>query len=95
MNSAIDHGIAYVSEDRKEYGLILIDSVKRNLSLSNLTKISQKGVLNDNKEVNEAEKLKKSMNIKAPSIDQKTVNLSGGTNKKLYWENGCLQIQIS
>lgn len=83
VNSAIDHGIAYVSEDRKEYGLILIDSVKRNLSLSNLTKISQKGVLNDNKEVNEAEKLKKSMNIKAPSIDQKTVNLSGGNQQKV------------
>lgn len=83
VDEAIKNGIAYVSEDRKEYGLILMDSVKHNLTISNLGAISSRSVLDNNKEVVEAEKLSKSMNVKAPSIEQKTVNLSGGNQQKV------------
>ena len=75
--------MAYVSEDRKEYGLILMDSVRDNLMIGNLDRVSKKHILDESKEVIEAEKLKKQMNIKTPSIDQTTVNLSGGNQQKV------------
>ena len=83
VNDAITNGIAYVSEDRKEYGLILIDSVKQNLTLANLQGISKNNVLNEHIEVREAEKLKESMNVKTPSIEQLASNLSGGNQQKV------------
>src|SRR5699024_5821311 len=70
-------------EDRKEYGLILMNSVKHNLTMSNLESISNNNILNEGKEIVEAEKLVDSMNIKAPSIEQETVNLSGGNQQKV------------
>jgi len=83
VEQAIKHGMAYVSEDRKEYGLILEDSVKDNLTLANLKKISSKHVVNQSKEKKEAETLKNRINIKAPTIQQKTINLSGGNQQKV------------
>ena len=83
VNKAIDHGLAYVTEDRKNYGLILIDDIKRNNSLANLRKISKNYIVDENKEILEAEKFRKKMNIKCSSILQKTVNLSGGNQQKV------------
>lgn len=83
INQAIDHGVAYVTEDRKQYGLILIDDIKRNISLSSLGKISKRFVIDESKEIVEAEKYRKKMNIKTPSVLQKTVNLSGGNQQKV------------
>src|SRR5690625_1413240 len=83
VNHAIENGIAYVSEDRKTYGLILIDSVKKNLTVSNLEKISKNSVINDYAEAMAAEELSKNMNIKSPSIEQTVVNLSGGNQQKV------------
>ena len=83
MDQAIKNGIAYVSEDRKEYGLVLNDTVKNNLTLENLAGISKKGVLDNRKEILEAEALRKIVNIRTPSIEQKTVNLSGGNQQKV------------
>jgi len=83
INMAIENGLAYVTEDRKHYGLILIDDIKRNISLSNLKKLSKYGVINKNEEVLVAEEYRKKLNIKTPSILQKTVNLSGGNQQKV------------
>ncbi|MFF2446357.1 multiple monosaccharide ABC transporter ATP-binding protein [Neobacillus sp. NPDC058068] len=83
ISAAIDHGIAYVTEDRKQYGLILIDDIKRNISLASLKKISRNTVVNENQEVIEVEKFREKMNIKTPSILQKTGNLSGGNQQKV------------
>ncbi|MBD0379027.1 multiple monosaccharide ABC transporter ATP-binding protein [Paenibacillus sedimenti] len=84
INQAIDNGIAYVTEDRKNYGLILIDDIKRNISLASLKKKLSKGlVVNENQEVVEAERYRMLMKIKTPSIQQKTVNLSGGNQQKV------------
>lgn len=83
ISDAIDNGVAYVTEDRKHYGLILIDDIKRNISLASLNKISSKSVVNENEEVVVAETYRKKMNIKTPSILQKTGNLSGGNQQKV------------
>ena len=80
---AIKAGIAYVSEDRKGNGLILIDDIKQNITLANLKKFSPNGLINKNEEVKIASWYKDSMNIKAPSIEQKVGNLSGGNQQKV------------
>jgi len=83
VSQAIDAGLAYCTEDRKQLGLVLIDDIQHNTSLAALQKVSRAGVLNENKEVVEAERYRQSMNTKCSSIKQKTVNLSGGNQQKV------------
>lgn len=83
VNKAIEAGIAYVSEDRKEYGLILMDDIKQNITLANLKKIAKKQVVNDYEEFVEAESYRKKLNIKTPSVMQTVGNLSGGNQQKV------------
>jgi len=83
VSDAIRHGIAYVTEDRKQYGLILIDSVKRNLSLANLRSLSRRAVVNENEEVVVAETFRRRLGIKTPTVQQLTGNLSGGNQQKV------------
>ena len=80
---AISAGVAYVTEDRKGDGLILIQDVKQNLTLANLRAISRRGVVNHNAEVKAADEYKTSLNIKTPSLEQKVSNLSGGNQQKV------------
>lgn len=83
VRDAIKAGIAYVTEDRKTQGLILIDSIRRNITLPSLDKISRRQVINNNEEVRVAENYKEKLKIKAHSIYQKTGNLSGGNQQKV------------
>ncbi len=80
---AIKASIAYVTEDRKGNGLILIDDVKHNISLANLKEITSGGVINENEEILIANKYRSELNIKTPSIQQKVRNLSGGNQQKV------------
>jgi putative multiple sugar transport system ATP-binding protein len=80
---AIRAGVAYVTEDRKGNGLILIQDVKQNISLANLREIARRGVVNDNDEVKVGNEYKGSLNIKTPTIEQKVSNLSGGNQQKV------------
>ena len=82
-SDAIKAGIAYVTEDRKGNGLILIQDVKQNISISNLKEISINGVINQNEEINVGNEYKKNLNIKTPSIAQTVGNLSGGNQQKV------------
>lgn len=82
-DKAIEHGLAYVTEDRKSAGLILIDDIKRNISLASLGKLSTMGVIDENREIRVAEEYKGKMNIKCSGILQKTGNLSGGNQQKV------------
>src|SRR5690606_21354860 len=68
VSDAIDAGIAYATEDRKRYGLNLIEDIKRNISAAALGKLSKGGWVDDNKEYLVASDYRKSMNIKAPSV---------------------------
>ncbi|SHN30839.1 multiple monosaccharide ABC transporter ATP-binding protein [Gracilibacillus kekensis] len=83
VSQAIEQGIAYVSEDRKTYGLNLIDDIKRNITLSNLKRISKSSVIDQNKEVVESQSLREKLNIKTPSLEQVAGNLSGGNQQKV------------
>ena len=80
---AIASGIAYVTEDRKRNGLILIQDVKQNNTLANLKGISNRGVVDENAEIKVASEYVVSLNIKTPSIEQTVVNLSGGNQQKV------------
>lgn len=80
---AIESGLAYVSEDRKGNGLILIQDVKYNVTLANLEKITKGLVINNNEEIKVSNEYKESINIKTPSIEQKVRNLSGGNQQKV------------
>ncbi|NLZ68857.1 MAG: sugar ABC transporter ATP-binding protein [Spirochaetales bacterium] len=84
VKDAIKNKIAYCSEDRKNYGLVLIDDIKHNMSMAAMDEyFSQHGVVDGNKEIIEARKYKDSFNIKTPSINQKAENLSGGNQQKV------------
>jgi putative multiple sugar transport system ATP-binding protein len=80
---AIKAQLAYVTEDRKGNGLILIQDVKRNISLANLKQITNNFILNENEEIIVANEFRKDLNIKTPSIEQKVKNLSGGNQQKV------------
>ncbi|HOJ01666.1 MAG TPA: sugar ABC transporter ATP-binding protein [Anaerolineaceae bacterium] len=80
---AIKAGLAYVTEDRKGNGLILIQDVKQNITLANLRAIAENGVVNRNEEVVVSKEYTNSLNIKTPSIEQKVLNLSGGNQQKV------------
>ena len=80
---AIRSGIAYVTEDRKGNGLILIQDVKQNITLANLKAITNGRIVNNNAEVKVANEYKKSLNIKTPTVEQKVLNLSGGNQQKV------------
>jgi putative multiple sugar transport system ATP-binding protein len=80
---AIRAGVAYVTEDRKGDGLILIQDVKQNITLANLQEISDKGVVDNNAEVKVANEYKTALNIKTPTVEQLVSNLSGGNQQKV------------
>ncbi len=82
-HQAINSGVAYVTEDRKGDGLILIQDVKENITLANLQKIANRGVVDKNAEVKVANEYKSSLNIKTPTVEQKVGNLSGGNQQKV------------
>ncbi|RKR92067.1 monosaccharide ABC transporter ATP-binding protein (CUT2 family) [Micromonospora pisi] len=83
VRDAIRHGIAYVTEDRKRYGLNLIDDIKRNVSAAGLRKLARRGWVNENEEYRVANDFRASMNIKAPSVASITGKLSGGNQQKV------------
>ena len=80
---AMRAGIAYVSEDRKRNGLILIQDVRENTTLANLRALATRGVIDGNREIQVANEYKTSLNIKTPTIQQKVGNLSGGNQQKV------------
>ncbi|NLM12600.1 MAG: ATP-binding cassette domain-containing protein, partial [Epulopiscium sp.] len=80
---AIKAGIAYVSEDRKKYGLVLGQDIKTNTSLASLDRLVNNGIVNDNEIVRQTNKYVEDLNIKTPSIEQKANNLSGGNQQKV------------
>lgn len=80
---AIENGIAYATEDRKTFGLNLIEDIKRNISMASLKKLEKYGLVHDNEEYAVANEYRKSMNIKAPNVLVKTGKLSGGNQQKV------------
>src|SRR5699024_10132928 len=83
VHEAIDNGIAYLTEDRKTYGLNLIEDIKRNIAIASLEKIATRGWVNENEEIKVAEEYRKSLNIRTPSVAALTGQLSGGNQQKV------------
>ncbi|HMM63321.1 MAG TPA: sugar ABC transporter ATP-binding protein [Mesorhizobium sp.] len=83
VDRAVEHGIAYATEDRKTFGLNLIDHIKHNITIANLGAVSSAGVLDDMRELNAANDYRRRTNIRSSSVYQITGNLSGGNQQKV------------
>ncbi len=83
INRAIDNGIAYATEDRKTYGLVLIEDIKDNITLANLDAVSRNAVIDSVQELLVANDYRDKLAIKSSSILQQTLNLSGGNQQKV------------
>jgi putative multiple sugar transport system ATP-binding protein len=83
IDRAIANGVAYATEDRKTFGLVLIQDIKNNITLANLPAVTSRFVINEPKEMVEAQAYQQRLSIKCSNILQKTVNLSGGNQQKV------------
>lgn len=83
VREAIANGLAYVSEDRKGNGLVLIEDINRNISMANLNKLAKNGVVDADAEIKVAEDYKEKMRIKSNDVFQTVNNLSGGNQQKV------------
>jgi D-xylose transport system ATP-binding protein len=80
---AIDDGLSLVPEDRKRMGLVLIQSILKNISLPNLDQFSKFFSIDANAEMEASLQQAKSLTIKAPSLEVKAETLSGGNQQKV------------
>lgn len=83
VEKAIRAGVAYATEDRKHFGLNLIDHIKHNVTIANLPGVSRWGVIDDLAELDVANDYRKKTNIRSSSVYQVTGNLSGGNQQKV------------
>lgn len=80
---AVQHGIGYLSEDRKRYGIVVDKSVAENSTMASLENY-MKGMFIDKKKENDAaQKYVDLLRTKTPGVDQLVVNLSGGNQQKV------------
>lgn len=80
---AIDKKIAYVTEDRKGDGLILSNPIRTNTTLAKMSKVSDYGIIDKNKEMVAAKDFAVKLKTKSPSIEQNVGKLSGGNQQKV------------
>ena len=86
IKSPIDakkNGIGFITENRKEEGVILQQKIKDNISVTVLKELAEKLVINRKKENELAGDYIKSLSIKASSCEQATKDLSGGNQQKV------------
>ncbi|WP_284747107.1 multiple monosaccharide ABC transporter ATP-binding protein [Amycolatopsis sp. RTGN1] len=83
VRDAVRHGIAYATEDRKRYGLNLIEDIQRNVSAAGLGKLAKRGWVNEHAEHETAVGYRRSLSIKAPTVRSVTGKLSGGNQQKV------------
>lgn len=93
---AIKNGLAFIPEDRRKEGLVLMHSIKDNAVLTILDRLSIKGIFNDDKKERTlvGENIKK-FGVKAEHIDQEIGLLSGGNQQKIViakWMNTCPKV---
>jgi ribose transport system ATP-binding protein len=91
------NGVGLTPEDRKKQGLVLVFSVKDNLTLASLHRASRNGILDPAREQALADEMVASVAIKTASIEVKTKTLSGGNQQKVVignWLNTLPEILI-
>ncbi|MEG2711363.1 MAG: ATP-binding cassette domain-containing protein, partial [Clostridia bacterium] len=83
-SDAVENGIAYLSEDRKRFGLMLGLDLETNISIATVDKFKRMGVfINFKKAEENAHRLTKQLDIKTPSVHQQARYLSGGNQQKV------------
>ena len=83
VSSSIRQGLAYMTEDRKNFGLVLLSDIKTNISLASLEKVSAGNVIDQGRENKAAGDFAQSMRIRCTGIDQVVESLSGGNQQKV------------
>ncbi len=83
VQDAIDHKLAYVTEDRKGNGLILGSPIRENTTLARMEKISRHKILDKDLEIQVANEYKEKLRTKCSSVEQMVGNLSGGNQQKV------------
>ncbi len=94
---AIDAGIMLCPEDRKEMGLILPRSISDNISMPILNKMKKGLFMDRNAEIQLADAGVEKYNIKTPTINKRTIELSGGNQQKVIlarWTNEKINTKI-
>ncbi len=79
------NGIGFITEDRKVQGLLLEDSILKNISIANLDKISKNGVLQKKAEDELIQKGIEELHIKCFGPEHACINLSGGNQQKVVF----------
>lgn len=82
-HDAIENGIAYITEDRKDNGLIISDTIAKNTTMARLEKVCKRGVIDIDLENKCAQEYADKLKTKTPSIQQEVGNLSGGNQQKV------------
>jgi len=85
VKDAIKNGIAYVTEDRKQAGLVLIAPIKDNISLVSLDRVSKRAVIDSNLDIKVAEEYREKLSIRSTGILQRVGSLSGGNQQKVMF----------
>lgn len=80
---AMEHGIGFITEDRKTEGLMLDKSIRENISLCNLRRISKSSVISREAEKNMVAEAIKDLHIKCFGSYHECNNLSGGNQQKV------------
>ncbi len=83
INKAIHAGIAYVTEDRKQLGLVLEENITKNTTLANLPGVSRAAVIDPDREFVVASDYRTKMRIRSFGVAQQAINLSGGNQQKV------------
>jgi ribose transport system ATP-binding protein len=80
---AIRAGIGFVTEDRKEQGLVLPMTIRENITLAALDRVSNAGAITGRRERSAAAEFVRRLDIRTPSVEQVVGNLSGGNQQKV------------
>lgn len=89
--AAIRQGIGFITEDRKSQGLILVRSIKENITITDLNQVIDNGFINYKEEQKLTEDFINKLKIKTPSIEQEVRYLSGGNQQKVVLAKWLLQ----
>ncbi|MBY0758633.1 MULTISPECIES: sugar ABC transporter ATP-binding protein [Sellimonas] len=82
---AMRNGLGFITEDRKTEGLMLEESIRKNISLANLGRISRHGVINKKEEQDLVKKGIEELHIKCFGPEHESNNLSGGNQQKVVF----------
>jgi putative multiple sugar transport system ATP-binding protein len=83
VQDAIDHKLAYVTEDRKGNGLVLSNTISINTTLAKMDKVSAHAVIDRDREIQVAEEYRHKLNTKCATVLQTVGSLSGGNQQKV------------